>query len=155
MIKRFKNKLKDLKNILNKIEELELSKEQEIHEIKNETKRELNMLADEISDILEKLDVNLTTLELRCRFCKKTQDFEKERELRLLGKERINEIERLKEEVENNKDESLDHLLNNEDKISKLSTELKYEKHDTLEDIMILRYYDIKINRIRNVTKTN
>ena len=35
------------------------------------------MLDDEISYILEKLDVNLTTLELRCRFCEKPHDFEK------------------------------------------------------------------------------
>ena len=73
------------------------------------------MLDDEISDILEKLDVRFTTLELRCRFCKKLHDFKNERELRLLAKEKINEIERPKEEVENNKDELLDHLLDNED----------------------------------------
>ena len=44
-------------------------REQEINEIKNKTKRKLNMLDDEINDILEKLDENLTTLELRCIFC--------------------------------------------------------------------------------------
>ena len=44
------------------------------------------MLDDEISNILENLDVNTTTLELRCRFCQKPHDFEKERELRLLAK---------------------------------------------------------------------
>ena len=59
MIEKIKNELKDLKNMLNKIKELELSREQEINKIKNETKRELNMLHDEISDILEKLDVNV------------------------------------------------------------------------------------------------
>ena len=64
---RFKNELKDLKNMLNKKKELELLREQEINKIKNETKRELNILDDEISHILEKLYVNLTTLELRCR----------------------------------------------------------------------------------------
>ena len=42
--------------------------------------------------MLEKLDVGLTTLELRRRFCEKSYDFEKERELRLSAKERINEI---------------------------------------------------------------
>ena len=47
--------------------------------------------------MLEKLDVDLTTLELRCRFCEKPYDFEKERELRLSAKERINEIKILKE----------------------------------------------------------
>ena len=46
-------------------------------------------------------------------------------------------IERLKEEVENNKDDLLDHLLDNEDKFFKLLTDLKYEKHDTLHDFII------------------
>ena len=32
------------------------------------------MLDDEISNILQKLDVNLTTLEIRRRFCKKRYD---------------------------------------------------------------------------------
>ena len=44
------------------------------------------MLDDEISDIIEKLDVNTTTLGLRCRFYEKPHDFEKKRELRLLAK---------------------------------------------------------------------
>ena len=86
------------------------------------------MLDDEISDILEKLDVNLITLELRCRFCKRPHDFEKDRELRLSAKEKINEIEKIKEKVENNEDELLDHLSDNEDKIFKLLTDLEYEK---------------------------
>ena len=56
-------------------------REQEINEIKNETKRKLNMLDDEINDILEKLDENLMTLKLRCIFCGKPYDFKKGREL--------------------------------------------------------------------------
>ena len=44
------------------------------------------MIDNKISDILEKLDVNLMTLELRCRFFEKPYDFEKERELRLSAK---------------------------------------------------------------------
>ena len=59
MIEQFKEELKDFKNILDKINELELLREQEI----NETKRKLNVLDDEIRDTLEKLDVNLTTVE--------------------------------------------------------------------------------------------
>ena len=86
-MEKFKGELKDLKNILNAIKELEIFREQEINEIKNETKRELNMLYHEISDILEKLDVNLTTLKLRCRLRKKKNNSEKERQLRLLAKE--------------------------------------------------------------------
>ena len=46
------------------------------------------MLDDEINDILEKLDVNLTTLKLRCIFCGKPYDFKRERELRLSAKEK-------------------------------------------------------------------
>ena len=96
------------------------------------------MLDNEISDILEKLDVNLTTLELRCRFCEKPHDSEKERELRLSAKERINEIKTLKEEAEDNKDELLNHLLDGENKFSKLLTGLEYEKNDTLHNIVVL-----------------
>ena len=66
MIEEFKDELKDFKNILNKIKKLELLRKQEINEMKNETKRKLNTLDDEMSDILEKLNVNLMTLELRC-----------------------------------------------------------------------------------------
>ena len=70
-IKKFRYKLKSLKAILNKIKELGLFREQEINEIKNETKRESNMLDDETSKILEKLDVDLTTLRLKCKFFEK------------------------------------------------------------------------------------
>ena len=68
-VKEFRDKLKDTKIILNEIKKLELLREQKINEKKKETKRKLNMLDDEITDILEKLDVNVTTLKLRCRFC--------------------------------------------------------------------------------------
>ena len=70
-----------------------------INEIENETKRKLNVLDDEISNILEKLNEDVTTLELRCRFCEKSYDFEKEREFRLSTKERINERKRRKEKT--------------------------------------------------------
>ena len=73
MTEEFKDELRGLKNLLNEIKKkLEPLREQEINEIKNKTKRKLNMLDDEINDILEKLDVNLATLELRCIFCKKS-----------------------------------------------------------------------------------
>ena len=67
MIEEFKDKLRDSKNILNEIKKLEPLREQEINEIKNETKRKLNMLDNEKNYILEKLDVNLMTLELRSK----------------------------------------------------------------------------------------
>ena len=90
MIEESKDELKSLKTILDEIRELKLSRMLEINEIKNKTKRKFNMLNDEKSDILEKLDVDLTTLELKCRFYEKPQDFEKERESRLSAKEIIN-----------------------------------------------------------------
>ena len=84
------------------------------------------MLGDEINDILEKLDVDLTTLELRCKF------WEIVIELGLSAKKRIDEIKRLKEEAKYNKDELLDNSLDNENKMSKLLTDLKSEKHDCI-----------------------
>ena len=97
----------------------------------------MNILDDEINDILEKLDVNLTTLELRCIFCEKPYDFKKERELRLSAKEKINKIEGLKEEVENKEDELLDHLLDGETNVYKLLTDLEYKKLEALHSIRI------------------
>ena len=84
MIEGFKDELKGFQNILNEIKKkLKLLREQEINETKNETKRKLNMQRNEINDTLEKLD--LMTL-IRCRFCEKPHDFEKERKLRLSAK---------------------------------------------------------------------
>ena len=68
-------KMNYLKTILNEMIKLKL-----------ETKRKLNMLDDNISDTLEELDVDLTTLELKYKFFEnfeKPHDFEKERKLRL------------------------------------------------------------------------
>ena len=45
-IEEFRDELKELKNMLNEIKKLELLREQEINEIKNETERELSMLND-------------------------------------------------------------------------------------------------------------
>ena len=103
-------------------------------------KRKLNMSDDEIKDILENLDVDLTTLRLKCKFFRKPYEknsIEKDRKLRILVKQRINEIKRLKEETENTKDNLLDHLLERGNDFSKLLTDLEYEKHDTLKDIAV------------------
>ena len=45
--------------ILNEIKKLELLREQEINEIKNETKRNLNMLDDETNDIYQKSQMKI------------------------------------------------------------------------------------------------
>ena len=44
------------------------------------------MLDYEINNILETLDLDLTTLELKCKFLEKPLDFEEETELRLSAK---------------------------------------------------------------------
>ena len=46
------------------------------------------MLHDDINDILEKLDVDLMTLELRCKFLEKPHDFEEQIELTLSAKKK-------------------------------------------------------------------
>ena len=131
---------------------LELLREQEIKEIKNETTRKLNMLDDEINDIFQKLDVDLTTLILKCKFFEKlyAYDFIKmERKLRILAKERINEIKRFKEDVKNNEDK----LLDGETKSFKLLTDLKYEKKciKVLESKLIkLEISPERIDKIKN-----
>ena len=77
--------------------------------------------------------------------------------LKLLGKERINEIKRLKEEAKNNKDKLLDYLLDSENELFKLLNDLEYEKHDALHSIIVLASKLIKleiwpeqIDRIKN-----
>ena len=110
------------------------------------------MLQDEINYILEKLDVNLMTLKLRCIFCKKLYHFKKERELRLSTREKINITEGLKEV------KLLNYLLEGETKASKLLNDLEYEKHDALHNIIVLESKLIKleisperIDRIKNL----
>ena len=44
----------------------------------------------------------------------------------------------MREQAENNKNKLLNHLLNSENKISKLLTDLEYEKHNALYDIALL-----------------
>ena len=70
------------------------------------------MLDDEINHILEKLDVDLTTLRLKCKFFEKSYEYnsnKKEKKLRILAKQKINEIKKFKKEAANNKDELLNH----------------------------------------------
>ena len=114
------------------------------------------MLDDEINDMLEKLDVDLTTLRLKCKFFEKPYEYnsiKKEIELIILTKERINWIKRLKGEVKNDEGK----LLDGETKTFKLLTDLKYEEHSALNDIAILESKLMKleisleqIDRIKN-----
>ena len=46
------------------------------------------MLDDKINNILEKLDVDLKTLELKCKFLEKSNDFEEEIELTIISKKK-------------------------------------------------------------------
>ena len=138
---------------MNEIKKTRTMREQEINEIKNETKRKLNMLDDEINDLLEKLDADLTTLRLKCEFFEKPYEYDfikKERELRILVKERISEIKKSKVEVKNNEDK----LLDRETKIFKLLTDLEYEKQNASNYTAALESKLIKLeispDRIKN-----
>ena len=62
-----------------------------------------------------------------------------------IRKKRINEIKRLKQEAEINKDELLDDLLEDKNKICKLLTDFEYEKHDVLNDTAVLESKLIKL----------
>ena len=54
-------------------------------------------------------------------------------------------MKRLKEEAEIKKDELLDDLLEDKNKISKLLIDFEYEKHDTLNDIAVLESKLVKL----------
>ena len=107
-------------------------REQKINEIKKGTKIKLNLLNDEMNDILEDLEFELKRGTLKNRYFTKLNSHEDEIKLRLAAKEEINETERLKEEVTNNKDT----LSSIDNEILKLLTVLKYEEEDILHDIM-------------------
>ena len=85
------------------------------------------------------------TWEPRFKFWEKLHEFEEEIEVRLSVKKIINEIKRLKEETENNKDEFLDNLFCKENTFSKLLTDLEYEKHYVLPNIVVLESKLIKL----------
>ena len=68
MTKWFKDQIKGLKIILTGIKKTRTIERKEINEIKNETKRKLNMLDNVISNILGKLYVDLATLRLKREF---------------------------------------------------------------------------------------
>ena len=127
-IKNFDNNIKPLKEL----KELQLLREQKINEIKKGTKIKLNLLNDEMNDILEDLEFELKRGTLKNRYFTKLNSHEDEIKLRLAAKEEINETERLKEEVTNNKDT----LSSIDNEILKLLTVLKYEEEDILHDIM-------------------
>ena len=82
---------------------------------------------DEINYTLEKLDVDLTTLELR--FFGEITWLWRKNESKIIGK-KITEMKRLKEETENSKDELLDNSFGNKNKFSEFLADLEYEKHD-------------------------
>ena len=70
----------------------------------------------------------------------------------------MNKIEGLKGEVENKEDKLLDYLLDSETKVSKLLTDLEYEKIETLHNTTVLESKLIKleislerIDRIKNL----
>ena len=142
MISQFK---KNKKNKLNEMEKIEIIREQQINEIKQNAKIKLNALNDEINNISEKLKFQLKHEILKNRFFKRVNTYEDEK-VKNISKKEINEIKKLKEEVENNENK----LLNAETKTFKL-TDLKYDEEDKLHDIDIR----IKSSKIKSTTFTN
>ena len=61
-------------------------REQEIDEIKNATKRELNMLDNEISYTIEELGVNLTDFRTKMSLLWKTALFWKSKRIKIISK---------------------------------------------------------------------
>ena len=142
MISQFK---KNKKNKLNEMEKIEIIREQQINEIKQNAKVKLNALNDEINNISEKLKFQLKHETLKNRFFKRVNTYEDEK-VKNISKKEINEIKKLKEEVENNENK----LLNAKTKTFKL-TDLKYDEEDKLHDIDIR----IKSSKIKSTTFTN
>ena len=77
---------------MNEIKKLELLREQEINQIKIETKRKLKMLDDKINNILRNLYVDLAILWLNCEFLRiklyEYNSIKMERKLRILAKKK-------------------------------------------------------------------
>ena len=118
---------------MKELRELEVLRELEIDEIE-EAKIQLNELQIEKNEALDNLKYELEYRSLKKRYLKRSNWYEDEIELRIEAKVRINEINRLKEEVRNNEDI----LLNSETEIDKLLTDLKYEEKDIMNDVMTL-----------------
>ena len=77
-------------------------RELEINEIKEEAKIQLYELAIEKNEVLHDLKFELEYGSLKNRYFKRSNSYEDEIELRIEAKIRIDEINRLKEEVMNN-----------------------------------------------------
>ena len=127
------------------MEKVEIIREQQINEIKQNAKIKLNALNDEINNISEKLKFQLKHETLKNRFFKRVNTYEDEK-VKNISKKEINEIKKLKEEVENNENK----LLNAKTKTFKL-TDLKYDEEDKLHVIDIR----IKSSKIKSTTFTN
>ena len=84
------------------------------------------------NDVLDNLNFELKYGSMKNRYFKKSNSYEDEIELRTESKVRIDEINKLKEDVRNN--EAI--LLNNETEIDHLLTNLKYEEKDIMNAIM-------------------
>ena len=156
MIEEFKDEIKSVRNILNEIKKIRIIKRTRNKWNKNRIKhaRWWN------KRYFRKVKAKFNNFRTKRQSFGNTHDFEEERELRLPAttKKVKNEIKRLRKEAENNKDELLDHSLDDENKFSKLLTDLEYEKHDALHNIVVLESKLIKLeispertDRIKNL----
>ena len=154
VIKKFKDEIKGLKNILNVIKITRVIKrtrnkwnKKKIKYARWWDKRYLRIVGFRFNGFRTKMQV----LGINTWLWRRNR-------IKTISKERINEIKRLNEEVKDNKDELLDNLLDNEKKFFELLKYLEYEKHDALHNIVILelklRKLEISsewIDRIKNL----
>ena len=104
----------------------------EINEIKEEARIQLHELEIEKNDVLHNLKFKLKYGSLKNRYLKRSNSCDDEIELRIESKVITDEINRLKEEVRNNKNISLSNETENELFLS----DLKYEEKDVMNNIM-------------------
>ena len=151
VIKKFKDEIKGLKNILNVIKITRVNKR-----TRNKwNKKKIKYARWWDKRYLRKIGFRFNGF--RTKILKTTWLWRKNR-IKAISKQRINEIKRLNEEVKNNKDELLDNLLDNEKKFFELLKDLEYEKHDALHNVVVLEPKLIKLgisserlDRIKNL----
>ena len=148
MIKKINDKIKGLKNVLNEVKNTRTIKRARNKWNKKWNKKKVKYVRWWNKRYIRKVRCRFNSFNKEMQFFWKSYEYdsiEKERELRILAKERINEIKALKEKAENNDNELLDDLLNAKNPIPKLLTGLEYEKKDTLHNIAVLKSKLIKL----------
>ena len=123
VIKKFKDEIKGLKNILNVIKITRV-----IKRTRNKwNKKKIKYARWWNKRYLRKVGFRFNNFRTKMQILGKTTWLWRRNRIKTISKKGINKIKRLKEEVKNNKDELLDNLLDNENKSFKLLTDLLWK----------------------------